>query len=124
MSTDFAIRPVSASAPTAVVRDVSPSRHDAPAETRVRHAPAPQADPAPARQEIEAAEAAFARETVFDKAAGELIFRVVDTRSDRIVRQIPEQAMLRLRAYTRALDDLTEAAQTPGSLQVPTPRVV
>jgi len=123
MSTDFAIRPVSAPAPTAVVRDVSPSRHEAPAEN-VRQAPAPHADPAPARHEIEAADAALARETIFDKAAGELIFRVVDTRSDRVVRQIPEQAMLRLRAYTRALDDLTAAAQTPGSLQVPTPRVV
>jgi hypothetical protein len=111
MSTDFAIRPVSAPAPTVVVRDISPSRHEAPAES-AKKAPAPHADPAPVRQE---AEAAFARETVFDKDAGELIFRVVDTRSDRVVRQIPEQAMLRLRAYTRALDELT--AQVPLSVK-------
>lgn len=120
MSTDFAIRPVSAPAPTVVVRETVASRSTAPAEFKTPQTPVPHPDPAPSHQD---AEATLSRETVFDKAAGELIFRVVDTRSDRVVRQIPEQAMLRLRAYTRALDELTAAAQTPGSLQVPSPRV-
>ncbi len=103
MSTDFAIRPVSAPAPAVMVRDVAQSRQSPPTEAMTElaktQAPAPHADSAPVHQE---AEAAFSRETVFDKDAGELIFRVVDTRSDRVVRQMPEQAMLRLRAYTRA----------------------
>jgi hypothetical protein len=97
-----------------MVRDVAPSRQSPPAEVKTQQAPVFQADPAPAHQDAEV-EAAFARETVFDKDARELIFRVVDTRSDRVVRQIPEQAMLRLRAYTRALDELT--ARIPLSVK-------
>jgi hypothetical protein len=112
MSTDFAIRPVSAPAPAVVVRDVAPSRQSPPTEVKTTQAPAFHADPAPARQE---AEAAFTRETVFDKDSRELIFRVVDPRSDRVVRQLPEQAMLRLRAYTRALDEI--AMQVPPSVK-------
>lgn len=42
------------------------------------------------------------REIVLDPHSREVIFRVVDVRSRRVIRQVPEEAMLRLRAYTRA----------------------
>lgn len=45
----------------------------------------------------------LAREVIVDPAAREVIYRVVDVRSGRVVRQIPDEALLRLRAYTRAL---------------------
>lgn len=43
------------------------------------------------------------REVLIDPAAREVIYRVVDVGTGRIVRQVPEEALLRLRAYTRAL---------------------
>jgi hypothetical protein len=39
-----------------------------------------------------------------DPATQELIFRVVDTRTRQVVRQIPEEALLRMRAYAQALN--------------------
>ncbi len=49
---------------------------------------------------------------VFDAATQDLIFRVIDIRSGRVVRQAPDEAMLRMHAYARALADgegMTEA---------------
>src|SRR5262249_5943987 len=42
---------------------------------------------------------------ILDPAAQDLIFRVVDVRSRQVVRQVPEEALLRMRAYARALTD-------------------
>jgi FlaG protein len=42
---------------------------------------------------------------VIDPATREVVFRVVDSRSGQVVRQIPDQALLRMQAYTRALDE-------------------
>jgi uncharacterized FlaG/YvyC family protein len=45
---------------------------------------------------------------------------VVDVRSRQVVRQIPEQALLRMRAYTHALESgkSTTEALTQADLQV------
>ena len=43
------------------------------------------------------------RKIVLDAHSREVIFQVLDAGSGRVVRQLPEEAMLRLRAYTRAL---------------------
>jgi len=40
---------------------------------------------------------------IIDPATREIIYRVVDVRSGQVVRQIPEQAQLRMQAYSRAL---------------------
>jgi hypothetical protein len=42
---------------------------------------------------------------ILDPATQDLIFRVVDVRSRQVVRQVPEEALLRMRAYARALTD-------------------
>jgi hypothetical protein len=44
-----------------------------------------------------------AREFVLDAQSREMIFRVVDVRSGRVVRQVPDEALMRLRAYNRAM---------------------
>lgn len=44
-----------------------------------------------------------AREVIVDPAVREVIYRVVDVSSGRVVRQVPDEALLRLRAYARAL---------------------
>src|SRR5262245_54495052 len=40
---------------------------------------------------------------VIDPATREVIYRVVDVRSNRVVRQVPDQALLRMKVYTRAI---------------------
>ncbi len=42
---------------------------------------------------------------VLDPATRDLIFRVIDVRSREVVRQAPDEAMLRMHAYAHALDD-------------------
>jgi uncharacterized FlaG/YvyC family protein len=41
----------------------------------------------------------------------EVIFRVIDERSRRVVRQVPDQALLRMRAYNKALTDGLKPSQ-------------
>jgi hypothetical protein len=45
----------------------------------------------------------YQRGFVLDPATREVIYRVIDVRSRQVVRQIPEEALLRMRVYTRAL---------------------
>lgn len=45
----------------------------------------------------------LSHEVLIDPAAREVIFRVVDVSTGRVVRQVPDEALLRLRAYTRAV---------------------
>ncbi len=45
----------------------------------------------------------FQRSVILDPATQDLIFRVVDVRSRQVVRQVPDEALLRMRAYARAL---------------------
>jgi uncharacterized FlaG/YvyC family protein len=43
------------------------------------------------------------RTVTLDPATQDVIFRVIDVRSRTVVRQVPEEALLRMRAYSRAL---------------------
>jgi hypothetical protein len=47
----------------------------------------------------------YTHTVILDPASQELIFRTVDVRSRQVVRQVPEEALLRMRAYARALAD-------------------
>jgi len=44
----------------------------------------------------------YVRKIILDAHSREVIYQVLDAKSGRVVRQIPEEAMLRLRAYNRA----------------------
>jgi uncharacterized FlaG/YvyC family protein len=57
--------------------------------------------------------APFTREILIDPQSREVIFRVVDVRSRQVVRQVPDEALLRMRAYTRAIAD----GKTPTEAQ-------
>jgi uncharacterized FlaG/YvyC family protein len=57
--------------------------------------------------------AAFTREILIDPQSREVIFRVIDVRSRQVVRQVPDEALLRMRAYTRAMAD----GKTPAQAQ-------
>ena len=45
----------------------------------------------------------YQRTVVLDQATQELIFKVVDVRTRQVMRQVPDEALLRMRAYAQAL---------------------
>ena len=47
----------------------------------------------------------FQRSVILDPTTQDMIFRVVDVRTRQVVRQMPDEALLRMRAYARALAD-------------------
>ena len=110
MSTDFSIRPVGAPAPSPVVPP--PSRAANEAVTTVL----------PASQSVTATDAGVAanndpqitggdlsHQAFFDRDAAAVVFQVVNSRTDQVVKQYPDDAVLRRRAYFHTLD-LTKAS--------------
>ena len=57
---------------------------------------------------------------ILDPGTQDLIFRVVDVRTRQVIRQVPEEAMLRMHAYARALADgkSNTAALNQANLEV------
>jgi hypothetical protein len=112
MSTDFSIRPVGAPAATPVVQPSSDAANNAVATEL------------PASQSVTAADASasvrngpgaqsdyVSRQVVIDRAAASIVYQVVDNRTNLVVQQFPDEAVLRRRAYFRALD-LTRGTPT------------
>jgi hypothetical protein len=110
MSTDFSIRPVGAPAPSPVLPPPSKAANEA--VTTVL----------PASQSVTAAEASagpntepqivsvdLSRQAFFDRDAASVVFQVVDNRTNEVVKQYPDDAVLRRRAYFHTLD-LTKAS--------------
>jgi uncharacterized FlaG/YvyC family protein len=64
-----------------------------------------------------AAQAQITREIVLDPHSREVIFRVRDERSGRVVRQVPDEALLRLRAYQRAIAEGEAPLQAFSDMQ-------
>jgi hypothetical protein len=114
MSTDFSIRPVGAPAPTPVVPPVSHAANNAvPTDL-------------PASQSVTATDASVAvrndvgtssdsdfisRQAYIDQAAASIVYQVIDSRTDAVVTQFPDEAVLRRRAYFHTLD-LTKGQPT------------
>jgi hypothetical protein len=57
--------------------------------------------PAPAPQVI--ATDLSPHTVILDPPTRDLIFRIIEVRSGQVVRQVPDEALLRMRAYARAL---------------------
>jgi hypothetical protein len=62
------------------------------------------AESASARNQSVQRQALQDRQIILDMHSREVIFRVVDINSGMVVRQVPDEALLRLRAYTRGQD--------------------
>lgn len=104
MSTDFSIRPVGIPAPIQIVTTSNSAANDAvqtdlPASQTVAAGDASAA----ARGDLQANEN-VSRQVVFDQAAASFVFQVVSEKTDSVVTQFPDDAMLRRRAYFHALD--------------------
>ena len=107
MDPGLTIRPTGTVAPMSYVRpEAAPVREAVATQLTAARSVTALADPTAPRNE--AARAAPAQPSqahvvVLDPHSREVLFRVVDVRSGRIVRQVPDEAIMRLRAYTRAL---------------------
>ena len=111
MDTGLSIRPANVAAPSNNVRlDTAPVREAVPTNLN----PAQTVTPAPKASEIQAEADDHVRKIVLDAQSREVIYQVLDAGSGRVVRQIPEEATLRLRAYVRALD----SGKSPNQAQI------
>lgn len=105
MSADFNIKPVGASVAATYVEPASVAGKTAVAT----QLPPDKAVTAPdaslqARNNPQAESDRLSRQVVIDRAAAEIVYRTVDSRTSLVVRQFPDEARLRARAYLRAMD--------------------
>lgn len=100
MDTGVTIRPnanvaVQSYAPTAVASPDPATTTDLPASKAVTAANA--------TTETRNDTPATTHEVLIDPATREVIYRVIDVRSRQVVRQVPDEALLRTRAYAQAI---------------------
>ena len=117
MSTDFNIKPVGAPVAAPVVQHVSEAAQHAVA-TQLPASQSVSAADAPSRANIDSdavrvsiSNASVSNQVVIDRDARSVVYQVVDNRTSHVVKQFPEEAVLRRRAYFHTLD-LTKDAPT------------
>ena len=112
MSTDFNIKPVGAPVAAPIVQHVSaaaqhavatvlPASHSVAAVDSSARA---STDSAAVRVSISSASASVSNQVVIDRDARAVVYQVIDTKTSQVVKQFPEEAVLRRRAYFHALD--------------------
>jgi hypothetical protein len=122
MSTDFSVRPVGTPAPSPVAPPANPAAGDAVATDLPTSQSVTALDESAAvrNDALNAAQDYVSHQAFFDRAAGSVVYQVVDAKTDQVVDQYPDEAVLRRRAYFHALD-LTK--ETPPRA-IPTDRTV
>ncbi|QOZ44180.1 hypothetical protein XH89_12310 [Bradyrhizobium sp. CCBAU 53340] len=112
MSTDFSIRPVGIPAPVQIVTTSNSAANDAvQTDLPVGQTVAASDTSAPARNDLQNNNDNVSRQVVFNQAAASFVFQVVNEKTDRVVDQFPDEAMLRRRAYFHALDLKSEPSR-------------
>ena len=117
MSTDFNIKPVGAPVAAPVVQHVSEAAQHAVA-TQLPASQSVSAADAGTRANIDSdavrvsiSNASVSNQVVIDRDARAVVYQVVDNRTSQVVKQFPEEAVLRRRAYFHALDLSKDAPQ-------------
>lgn len=111
MSTDFSIRPVGIPAPVQIVATSNAAANEAvQTDLPVSQTVAAADTSAPVRNDLPNHEN-VSRQVVFDQAAASFVFQVVNDRTDAVVNQFPDEAMLRRRAYFHAMDMKSEPSR-------------
>jgi hypothetical protein len=105
MSTDFSIKPVGAPAAIAVAQPVSEATNNA-VQTVL---PASQSVTVPdagagVRNDSPAPSDFISHQAFLDRAAGSIVYQVINSNTDQVVEQYPDDATLRRRAYYHTLD--------------------
>jgi predicted exporter len=118
MSTDFSIRPVGTPAPLPVVQPQSQAASGAVA-TQLPASQSVTAADGSANVQNEQQNAALGdttRQAYFDRDAATIVYQTVNSTTDQVVEQYPDEAVLRRRAYFHALD----IAKESGPRLIPT----
>ena len=121
MSTDFNIKPVGAPVAAPIVHPISEAAQNAVA-TELPASQSVVASDAGVRTNLDSdavhvsisnsiPNASVSNQVVIDREAASIVYQVVDNRTSQVVKQFPEEAVLRRRAYFHALD-LTKEAPT------------
>ena len=109
MSTDFSIKPVGAPVATPIVQPISRAAEQAVATELPASQTVTAADPGPAvRHDSNVVSRSLSNQVIIDREAASIVYQVVDNRTAQVVKQFPEEAVLRRRAYFNTLD-LTKA---------------
>lgn len=112
MSTDFSIKPVGAPVATPIVSAAGSAANSAVATQLPPSQSVTAVDASVAsRNDPQSSSDFVSRQAFFDRAAASVVFQVIDGRTDQVVQQFPDEAVLRRRAYFRALD-LAKVAPT------------
>jgi uncharacterized FlaG/YvyC family protein len=117
MSTDFSIKPVGAPVAAPIVQHVSEAAQhavatDLPASQSVSAVDAgARASTDSAAVRVSISNAAVSNQVVIDRDARAVVYQVVDVKTSQIVKQFPEEAVLRRRAYFHTLDLTRDAPQ-------------
>ena len=101
MSTDFSIKPVGAPVATPIVQTAGSAVDDAVATELPpsQSVTVPDAGTGP-----QASSDFVSRQAFFDSAAASIVYQVVNSQTDQVVNQFPDDAVLRRRAYFHTLD--------------------
>jgi uncharacterized FlaG/YvyC family protein len=117
MSTDFNIKPVGAPVAAPVVQHVSEAAQHAVA-TQLPASQSVSAADAGTRANIDSdavrvsiSNASVSNQVVIDRDTRAVVYQVVDIRTSQVVKQFPEEAVLRRRAYFHTLDLTKDAPQ-------------
>ena len=117
MSTDFNIKPVGAPVAAPVVQPISEAAHSAVA-TELPASQSVAASDAGVRTNLDSdavhvsiSSATVSNQVVIDRDARSVVYQVVDNRTSQVVKQFPEEAVLRRRAYFHTLDLTKDAPQ-------------
>jgi hypothetical protein len=109
MNSDFSIKP--AGAPVAAPMP-QPAADEAVATELPAHQSVTAADASPrARHDAQSAGGNTSNNVILDRDAASVVYQVVDNRTSLVVKQYPDQAVLRRRAYFRALDLMKDDAR-------------
>ncbi|MGH6642131.1 MAG: hypothetical protein ACRED3_05475 [Bradyrhizobium sp.] len=116
MSTDFNIKPVGAPVAAPIVQPISEAAHHAvatelPASQSVVASDASVRASDSAAVQISISNASVSNQVVIDRDARAVVYQVIDDRTSQVVKQFPEEAVLRRRAYFHALDLSKDAPQ-------------
>ena len=112
MGPDFSIKAVGAPAATLSAQPINPAADEAAATELPAHQSVAAADAAArARHDTQNSTDNVSHQVVLDRDAASVVYQVVDNRTSLVVKQYPDQAVLRRRAYFRALDLMKDDAR-------------
>jgi hypothetical protein len=114
MGTDFSIKPVGTPIATPAIQPATSAAHDAVATQLPPSQSVTAADvSARGRNQPQASSDTLSHQVIVDRDAASMVYQVVDNRTSLVVKQFPDEALLRRRAYFRALDMVKAEREQP-----------